>query len=50
MRTVYILAAGFLLASALFVTTMLVAPPTSEAAVATGETASAAAPLELVGP
>ncbi|MDP4027110.1 hypothetical protein Q8W71_31490 [Methylobacterium sp. NEAU 140] len=50
MRAVQLFTAGFLLASALFVTTMLVAPPISEAAVASGETAPASTPLELVGP
>lgn len=33
MRTVQLFTAGFLLATALFVTTMLTSPPTSEAAI-----------------
>lgn len=33
MRALHLLAAGSLLASAIFVTTMLIAPPTSEASI-----------------
>ncbi|MGH1587718.1 hypothetical protein ACRBEV_04360 [Methylobacterium phyllosphaerae] len=42
--------ADFLLAAAMFVTTMLTAPPTSEAAAVTNITATASTPLVLVGP
>ena len=50
MRAVQLFTAGFLLASALFVTTMLLAPPTSEAAITDGAPATASTPLVLVGP
>lgn len=50
MRTLRLLTAGLLLASALFTATMLAAPPTSEAAAEAGGTARASTPLVLVGP
>jgi hypothetical protein len=49
MRAVHLFTAGFLLALALFVTTMLVSPPTSEAA-APDVAATVPTPLVLVGP
>jgi hypothetical protein len=50
MRMLQLFTAGFLLAIAMFVTTMLTAPPTSEAAAVTTGTATASTPLVLVGP
>lgn len=50
MRALHLFVAGLLLASAMFVTTMLVAPPTSEASVSADDPAIASRPLELVGP
>lgn len=41
MHALHLISAGFLLASAMFIVTMLVTPPKSEAALGT---------LELVGP
>ena len=50
MRAAQVFTAGFLLASALFVATMLVSPPTSRASSEAAEALSASSPLELVGP
>ncbi|MDN3571899.1 hypothetical protein [Methylobacterium longum] len=49
MGVLQLFTAGFVLATAMFVSTMLTAPPTSEAAVTNG-TAPASTPLVLVGP
>ncbi|MGH1587837.1 hypothetical protein ACRBEV_05145 [Methylobacterium phyllosphaerae] len=49
MRMLQLFIAGFMLATAMFVTTMLTSPPTSEAAVKDGG-AAASTPLVLVGP
>jgi hypothetical protein len=50
MRIAQLFTAGFLLASALFVATMLVSPPISQAASEAGAPASEPTPLVLVGP
>lgn len=50
MGAVQLVTAGFLLATAMFVTTMLVSPPISEAAETDGSTEAAPTPLVLVGP
>ena len=50
MRIATLFTAGFALAAAAFVATMLTSPPTSEAAAVTNGTATASTPLVLVGP
>jgi hypothetical protein len=50
MRIVPLFIAGFILAASAFVATMLISPPTSEAAAVANGTATASTPLVLVGP